>query len=435
MADTDSTVNETDNEIKIFYENAEQNTPSTPLIIKKLSNIHSQSIKVSITNKGDPRHNNLYENNNNINNNKQENEIEAQNIQNTNYEASKNADIVENNNNQPHNTNNNAFNNNATRLKHYYTPLFSNQQYNLRYKDPKTGKLFSKILFDDKSFSPLKVATEDDGLNNIAIPETSRKMLSVRSNKNKPISPTPATISLFRSHSNLTKSKQMTTTERSLSFRNDDSISNSNAYNWKAKNERAPVKLAPDRLYLNTYMDHYVNKNKNENRLKETKSPKINNIKFQGVSPFYGDRTKPNDSIISANQIFEKIFDMNSKFLNMYFPNSKKQNSARTSLSRTHALPGHVALESATNNNHYFNYNTPSKRPLKFENPALYKTPKSALSTSRSTASSINNDNSTVYDLETIEIPIILKSPNSVNSYLNYLKKKSNIGLFRSTKV
>ena len=432
MAETESSKSVNESEIKIFYEPVDQNYATTPLIIKKLKNVHSQSIKVSITNKGEKnetRHNNVYENNissNNNNNNNKQHENEIEHIQ-VNSEANKNTEVIEANNN-------NAINNNIMHMKSYTTPLLlNNQQFNFRYKDPKTGKLFSKILFDNNSIVATK-SSGDDYLSNSGGQDTNRqqKMLTARSNKTSRTNLSgPVTISLYRSDTNLTKTKSITT-ERTYSFH--DSSATPRIYDWKAKNERVPVKLAPDRPYINTYMDNYVNKTSSKSA-RTLNSAKINNIKFQGVSPFYGENKKDTDAIITTSQMFEHIFDMNAQFLNTYFPNSKKINSAKSSLSRSHTLPGHIALESAKNGKNYnSSYYTPSKRPLKFENPALYKSPKSALSTSRSTMSSIT-DATSVYDIDSIEIPILLKSPNSVNSYISYLKRKNNNSIFHSAKV
>jgi hypothetical protein len=408
--------NNNENDSKLTVETVEQNNP---LIIKQLKSNHSQPIKISIINKGENKNeiqqinnnNDVYEN---YNNNKQQ-ETEIENIQ-VNPETKKHTEYIESNN---------TINNNKVHMKNYTAPLLlNNQQFNLRYKDPRTGKLFSKIIVDNNNSTEATKSTGDESLSNFGVAQdTNRKMmLTSRSNKNtsKTNLSGPVAISLYRSDTTITKDKSITT-ERTYSFRNDDTLT-PRSYEWKAKNDRIPVKLAPDRSYINTYMDHYANKNVQRN-VKTANSAKINNIKFQGVSP-YGETKKETDVIITTAQMFEQIFDMNSQFLNTYFPNSRKNNSAKSALSRTHTLPGHIALESVKNNQKYI---VPSKRPLKFENPALYRPTKSALNTNRSVVS----DATSVYDVESIEIPILLKSPSSVNSYISYLRRRNNNNLFQ----
>jgi hypothetical protein len=389
MVETDININHnqlTENEIKLL--NSDHNnhiyTPnlSTPLIIKKLKNNQSQSIKISITNKDET-----------INNN--ENQIQ-------NTEAIRNPIVYDNNNN-----------NNKIRVKSYTPPLFINQQFKLRYKDPKTGKLFSKISFENQISTSQKGSLED-GLNIVSVSDN-RRMASSKTDKNR-INPS-IPIPLFRSQSSRL-SKTKSGVDRNSSYYRYDDMTPTNLLSWKAKTDRIPVQMAPDRLYINTYMDHYVNNKKNGN------SAKINNIKFQGVSPRNGSMKGINDASISTSQVFEQIFDMNSQFLTTYFPNMKRHNSSKLS-SKAHTLPGHMVLESVTNQS-FINPNGESKRPLKFENPSLYKTSKSSLSTSRSNQSSVNYDVNDGYDVDSIEIPIILKSPNSVNSYINYLRTRNN---------
>lgn len=477
------------------------NAIDNPLIIKKLNTNHQIKIPYNNVDKIETNENNNLESE--VNNNfrlQLENEDTIKepgekhnnsfNINNSSLNLNANSAINANN-----------INSNSAQIPHFksYTPpLFNNQQFILRYKDPKTGKLFSKVLFDRQDVTPVNASYEDfdhTQTGNLNLNVNAIKMSSRQSNERKMGSTTPTNsakrpltshVALFRTQSSAvsrTKVNDRSYYPTSITpLLNGGAMSPTNLnYSWKGKNERNPFQLAPDRLYLNTYMEKYANNQQNLHTINaNANQTKVTKIKFERTTPrnIYSARksTKSDDSSVSTSQVFEHIFDMNSQFINTYFPQVRRQNSSKIS-SRAHTLPGHIALQSsieaATSSNQNNNPNSyinnspsqlnirhaqngagnsnsnnilPSRRPLKFENPSIYKTsvqrstsfntqrPQTKYSYSVTNSSEFIDD----YDLDSIEIPIVLKSPSSVNSYINYLRTRSPStpnSMYKLTKV
>jgi len=286
----------------------------------------------------------------------------------------------------------------ASRIKCFSPPLFESSDYVLRYKDPKSGKLFSRNSTTMETQRNHYSSSMDFMINhrnsymcsrefnpNIKVPFVARNTVSVNS---------------FKAQQ---KAEQSTTEKESNTLKSNSSVNSK--YSWKKIHDRKPIVPAPDRLYINTYL----NKN-GENVAKPVKNQKVN---------FDGSISENQNPELKSGQFVEHVFNMNNHFINLYMRQRGRQKSNLVSINNKTPLTPNpfVALEKRVNADTSPNGQR-SRRPLKFENPNMYRSHLKPISPSQLASHSISDTQTTITELPS-------KNPSSVNSYLSYLRERS----------
>jgi hypothetical protein len=240
-----------------------------------------------------------------------------------------------------------------------YTPQINEDQFSLRVKDPVTGRLFTyQSVVDSPEYKMDRVKTGS--------PTKTLRVETPRDQSSTKLRPSTPRIA-----------------------------SNDLTYKWKNKDERNPVQLAPDRSYINTYM---VDKKS----LKRSSSFQAN------INSIYRPPKPKESQYQSTREIFNQIFDMNNKFISAYLPHARKHSPTRVISTKSHILPGRIALETSL-----------SKSIDELTQINQQASPRT------STRGTLQRSKTQLFKHEPHQFTQ-LKNPESANSYLYYLKIRSN---------
>lgn len=239
-----------------------------------------------------------------------------------------------------------------------YTPQINDDQFSLRVKDPVTGRLFTYQSIADSPEYQIERAKATRPI------KTPRPLRAETPQDQASARPRPITPRITNNELN---------------------------YVWKNKEDRNPIQLAPDRSYINTYM---VDK----------KSIRRSSSFQANINSIYRPPRPTENHNQSTREIFDQIFDMNNKFISAYLPHARKHSPTRVISTKSHILPGRIALETSLSKS--------------IDELSQQASPRA------SARGTLQRSKTQLFRNESHQL-MQLKNPESVNSYLYYLKTRS----------
>jgi hypothetical protein len=213
-----------------------------------------------------------------------------------------------------------------------------------------------------------------------------------------------------KSRNNATINKRLSSPDRCYT----SSMEFKNYSLWKDKMQRCQsIPLAPDRLYINTYLEDY------DSKLLEPTVRQARTVTDQKT------QTENKKSRSSERKLFQRIVEMDVKATRL--SNSLISQNMKQKLSDGNGKKSHSYVAAKL-----------SRRPLKFENASIYDKPYTArlkLNQNYSSKSSLDVNYVIQLDFDSETLSTLIqthgKDKNTVDSYIKYVRSKTSQDNFK----